>query len=141
MFSRSVLIRVISLFTLTPTVHGADLTPLSIVRSAVAAVDGEYLYARSNASWDKAKAHLLQHGYATAAAAYQALTRELSTLGDSELNLLSGQQFANLQRDAAGDWNGIGLVDFSIDADAHGTPRIVTPIVGTPLAEAGARPG
>jgi carboxyl-terminal processing protease len=104
-------------------------------------VDGEYLYARSNASWDKAKSHLLQQSYPTRAAAYEALTRELATLGDSELNLLSGQQFADLQRDAAGDWNGIGLVDFSIDADSGGTPRIVTPIAGTPLAEAGAKPG
>ena len=141
MFDRSTLICAMSLLTLSPAVHGADQEPLSIVRSAVSAVDGEYLYARSNASWDKAKSHLLQQSYPTRAAAYEALTRELATLGDSELNLLSGQQFADLQRDAAGDWNGIGLVDFSIDADSGGTPRIVTPIAGTPLSEAGAKPG
>jgi carboxyl-terminal processing protease len=85
--------------------------------------------------------HLLRQRYPTATAAYNALTREFATLGDSELNVLSAQQFANLQKDAAGDWNGIGLIDFSIDVDSHGTPRIVTPIAGTPLAEAGAKPG
>jgi carboxyl-terminal processing protease len=141
MFDRSILICAMSLLTMPSALRAADQAPLSIVRSAVAAVDNEYLHARSNASWDKAKAHLLQQGYPTPAAAYQALSRQFATLGDSELNLLSGPQFANLQRDAAGDWNGIGLVDFSIDADSRGTPRIVTPIAGTPLAEAGAKPG
>lgn len=141
MFKKSTLIGAMFVLTNSPASHAADQSPLSIVKSAVSVVDDEYLRARSNASWDKAKAHLLQQRYPTGAAAYQALTREFATLGDSELNVLSAQQFANLQRDADGDWHGIGLVDFSVDLDSHGMPRIVTPIAGTPLAEAGARPG
>lgn len=112
-----------------------------IIRSAVTAIDSHYLYARPNALWDKAKDRLLHATYKTSAEVYQALVQQIATVGDSELNVLSKRQLLELQKDVAGDRAGIGLVDFSIDTDSSGNARIVTPIFGTPSAEAGVQAG
>jgi carboxyl-terminal processing protease len=119
----------------------SDENPDEIIRSAVSAIDGHYLYAQSNAMWAAAKARMLQAKYKDSDEAYQALIHELSTLGDSELNVISKSQLAELQKDTSGERIGIGLVDFSIDRDPGGKPRIVTPIFGTPSAESGVQPG
>jgi carboxyl-terminal processing protease len=143
----SVLHRVISCWLFVALAGTPALTlasgeaPDEIIRTAIAAVDSHYLYSRSNPQWDKAKEHLLRATYKTSGEVYRALDREIATLGDSELNVLSTRQLAELQEDVAGEGTGIGLVAFAIDSDRSGYARIVTPIFGTPAAEAGVRAG
>jgi carboxyl-terminal processing protease len=139
--------RVIAVFLLVALaqipvmVSASDPAPDAIIQSAVSAIDSQYLYARTNTLWDKAKRHLLGTTYKTSADVYQALVHELAAVEDSELNVLTKRQLAELQRDVAGKRVGIGLVDYSIDRDPSGEARIVTPIFGTPSAEAGAEAG
>lgn len=126
---------------LRTTALGSEETPDQIIRSAVNAIDAHYLYARSNTMWAAAKGRLLQASYKGADEACQALIHELATLGDSELNVVSKSQLAELQKDTTGERIGIGLVDFSIDRDPSGEARIVTPIFGTPSVESGVQAG
>ncbi|HYL93382.1 MAG TPA: S41 family peptidase [Alphaproteobacteria bacterium] len=120
---------------------GRDQKPDEIVQLAVDIIDTRYLYARSNPAWERVKAGLLKTKLTDSAQAYRALAHELGMLGDSELNVVSASQLAELQKDSTGERVGIGLADFSIDHDPSGAARIVTPIFGTPAAEAGVSSG
>jgi len=142
------LIRTATILLLFAYPTGLSVTPLAgdeepdeIIRSAVKIIEDHYLFARSNTFWNAAKERLLKGGYKDQEGACRGLSRELATLGDSELNVVSKAQLAELQKETAGQRMGIGLIDFSIDHDPSGEARIVAPIFGTPSAELAARPG
>jgi hypothetical protein len=94
--------------------------PDDTIRSAVKIIEDSYLYTRSNTFWNAARERLLKGGYKDQEGACQGLSRELATLGDSELNVVSKAQLAELQKETAGERMGIGLIDFSIDRNPSG---------------------
>lgn len=128
------------LWGLTAVASG-EKAPNEIVRSAVDVIEHHYLYADTNSAWPIARDHLLHGDYRNSAEAYLALIRELNRLGDSELNLISTAELTELQKDTTGQRIGVGLVEFAIDRNPGGEARIVTPIFGTPAAEAGVHSG
>jgi len=110
--------------------------------SVVTAIDENYLYAKTNPQWTKVRQSLLSKRHTSAAEAAEYIARQLSLLGDSDLNLFTGAQFQALQTEVAGQRIGIGLVDFAVDRDPDtGMARVVTPTDGSPAALAGMLPG
>ena len=74
------------------------------IRSAVKIIEDSYLYTRSNTFWNAAK-ELLKGGYKDQEGACRGLSRELATLADSELNVVSKALLANCRRKPrANEW-------------------------------------
>lgn len=116
-------------------------TPGSTVRSAVTAIDQNYLRARTNPAWKEAKRKLLAGEYESASQAYQALAAELARVHDPELYLVNADEFRARQEELDAERVGTGLPAFAIDRDKKtGDARVVTPLGDSPAARAGIRP-
>jgi carboxyl-terminal processing protease len=115
--------------------------PGSTVRSAVTAIDRNYLRAQTNPAWKEAKRKLLAGEYGSAGQAYQALAAELARVHDPELYLVNAEEFRARQEELDAERVGTGLPTFAIDWDrATGEARVVTPLGDSPAARAGIRP-
>ena len=111
------MIRRATIFLLFAYLTGLSVTPPAgdeetdkIIRSAVKIIEDHYLYTRSNTFWNAAKERLLKGGYKDKEGACRGLSRELATLGDSELNGVSKAQLAELQKETAGERMGIAVL-------------------------------
>ncbi len=93
---------------LSVTPLAGDEEPDEIIRSAVKIIEDHYLYTRSNTFWNAAKERLLEGGYKDQEGRCRELSRELATLRDSELNVVSKAQLAELQKETAGERMRIG---------------------------------
>ncbi len=127
-----------ALFTAT---HGLAAGPgVDVVRTAMAEVDAHYLYADSP-GWARGRKALLAAPPDDDDRQHALLRSVFAELGDPDLHLLSGEEFAALQAETAGKQLGTGLIDFSIDRAPTGEARVVTTLDDSPARRAGVRPG
>jgi carboxyl-terminal processing protease len=116
--------------------HPSTGTP-SLSAKVVDTIDRNYLYT-DTASWKRLRLTLLANPDATV----PSLDRELATLHDSDLRIITSGQIATLQAETAGKEHGIGLVDFAVTVESNtDEPRVVTALVDSPAFKAGLRPG
>jgi carboxyl-terminal processing protease len=121
-------------------VCASEQTAPNIRKLVVAAVDGKYLY-RQSPAWRSARESMLAIDSDEPRQTYAAVARQLSTLADSELHLVSPSELSAIDGESKGTTVGIGLIDFAIDLEPDtGEARVVTPVVGSPAASAGIRP-
>jgi carboxyl-terminal processing protease len=114
-------------------------TAQNIRKLVVAAVDEKYLY-RQSPAWQSAREAILAIDNDEPRQACAAVARQLSTLADSELHLVSPSELSAIDSESKGTRVGIGLIDFAIDLHPEtGEARVVTPVVGSPAASAGIR--
>jgi carboxyl-terminal processing protease len=112
-----------------------------IVQDVVKAIDDHYLRAQANPLWNIAKDALLTAKYHDASEAFLAIQKQLPTLEDYELNLLSPAQVSAVQAEATGQSIGLGLCDFCLDLEVGtGRARVVTPLAGSPAMVKGIEP-
>ncbi|MBX7153277.1 PDZ domain-containing protein, partial [bacterium] len=111
----------------------------SLVWEAWQAVnDNYYDTAFHGTDWKKISAKYLTSGKNSR----QTIQAMLSELRDPAIRLLTADQFNRFLTEVTGaEHEGIGLMELlSIDVDVKGNIVIVTPIPGTPAAEAGLQP-
>src|SRR5262249_5967566 len=107
---------------------------------AVKNIDERYLYAFSP-QWKKARNKIAGAAAPDRDALYALIRRQVATLRDSELHLVSPSQLAAIRREGEGRVSGAGLMEFSVDVVPEGgEARVVTPLAGSPAAIAGLRP-
>jgi carboxyl-terminal processing protease len=101
------------------------------------AVDQNYLFADID-SWKSVRAKLLADETPTVSS----VSRQLLTLHDDDLHIVTADQMAVMQAETAGRERGIGLVDFAVTAEPKtGMPQVVTPLVNSPAFHTGLEPG
>jgi carboxyl-terminal processing protease len=124
--------------------HGAApaASPREIAKLVVSTIDERYLYTDSNPSWKTVRSKILAAKESTNQSMYARVASELASLRDSELHLVSPSQAAAIGREGKGTALGLGLIDFGIDlVPETGQARVVTPLIGSPAANAGVRSG
>jgi carboxyl-terminal processing protease len=116
-------------------------TPGQIAKGTVDAIDGAYLYS-SDPAWQKVRAEILAETAADSDHMYALIRTHLASLHDPELHIVTPSELAAIDNESKGNHVGTGLIDFSIDeAPATSEGRVVTPLIGSPAAVAGVRPG
>jgi carboxyl-terminal processing protease len=101
------------------------------------AVDQNYLFADID-SWKSVRAKLLADETPTVSS----VSRQLLTMHDDDLHIVTADQMAVMQAETAGRERGIGLVDFAVTAEPKtGMPQVVTPLVDSPAFRTGLEPG
>jgi hypothetical protein len=119
----------------------ASASPHGLAQLAINRIDEHYLYA-SSAAWKRVRTELAEIRASDVQRAYPLVRSHLAALHDSDLHLVSPAERAAIQRESEGSTVGTGLIDFSIDvAPESGEARVVTPLIGSPAAGAGLRPG
>jgi carboxyl-terminal processing protease len=109
----------------------------SIESDLVEAIDRNYLYAEMD-PWKQLRTRLLKSTQATVAT----LDRQLLSLHDGDLRVVTSEQMKTMQDETAGHESGIGLVDFAITVEpATGEARVVTALVDSPAFQSGLLPG
>jgi carboxyl-terminal processing protease len=117
--------------------QGTQPASSSLTTTVVDAIDRNYLYAEA-ASWQRLRASLLADTTATVSS----LDRQLASLRDGDLRIVTSTQMKTMQAETAGKERGIGLVDFAVAVEpSTGEPTVVTPLVDSPAFKAGLRPG
>jgi carboxyl-terminal processing protease len=106
------------------------------VDRTIAEIDAHYLGAASPA-WRRTREKIA----ATGEVDLNGLARLVDGVGDPDLHLVSPADFAALQAEINGAHLGIGLIGFALEIVQGRWPRVVTPLVGSPAARAGIRPG
>ncbi|ADV84961.1 S41 family peptidase [Terriglobus saanensis] len=116
----------------TPEPRPGPLAP-----EVVKAIDTHYLSAKEP-PWKHLRAALLKAPQATVAS----LDRQLSSLHDADLRIVTSEQMKTMQAETAGHERGIGLVDFALTvAPDTGEAKVVTALVDSPAFRAGVLPG
>jgi carboxyl-terminal processing protease len=111
--------------------------PATLAAKVVDAVDRNYLYADGQ-SWKSLRQILLLNTNAT----IPSLNRELASLHDGDLRIVTSAQMAAMQAETEGKEKGVGLVDFAVTIEpTTGEPKVVTPLVNSPAFRSGLRPG
>jgi carboxyl-terminal processing protease len=109
----------------------------SLAPDVVEAIDKNYLYAEED-SWKLLRTKLLTDTQSTVAS----LDRELSSLNDGDLRIVTSEQMKTMQAEASGHERGIGLVDFAITVEpTTGEAKVVTALVDSPAFQSGLLPG
>jgi carboxyl-terminal processing protease len=117
--------------------QGTQPASSSLAARVVEAIDRNYLYAET-ASWQRLRASFLADTNATVSP----LDRQLASLHDGELRIVTSTQMKTMQAETAGKERGIGLVDFAVAVEpSTEEPTVVTPLVDSPAFKAGLRPG
>ena len=115
-----------------PQPHQGSLAP-----DVVEAIDNNYLYAEKD-SWKQLRPKLLAETQATVAS----LDRQLASLNDGDLRIVTSEQMKTMQAETAGHEQGIGLVDFAVTVEpATGEAKVVTALVDSPAFQSGLLPG
>jgi hypothetical protein len=109
-------------------------------QTLVSEIDETYVYAAQPA-WRDIREKILGVREADREQTYKSMRRLLSTMRDSELNLLDPPELDALRRETAGEVLATGILDFALDfAPGSNTSRLVTPLIGSPAAFVGLRP-
>jgi carboxyl-terminal processing protease len=112
-----------------------------IRKTVVSAIEERYLYADTNSAWKSAKSKILSAQSSKPEELYGSISAALNQLRDSELHLVTPAEGAAIDREGKGVALGTGLMDFGIDlVPGTGEARVVTPLSGSPAANAGVRP-
>ena len=110
--------------------------PSPLNAKVVDAIDRNYLYAETDA-WKRLRSRLLDEPDAD----IFSIDRQLASLHDGDLRIITPQQMLVMQAETAGEERGVGLVDFALTVEPiTDEPKVVTPLVDSPAFKAGLRP-